>query len=436
MVLKPVRDVCTMSPMFAFMAVETDIPWPQEEMEIAFDGRSIRIRPGTDTRRADIAVEYGSGESLEDAVCIGNAFLSQLSWQTKMPIRVDQYCGASFPMSGISKLHSQHISSHFKLDFRPLPKTKRQRLALALFREAQGNKSVPYAVLGFYKIIKLLFPNDKKGQLQMEWIRNNVKDIKDFRAKSRLKELADSGEEVGKYIYVDVRCAIAHANQAPTVNPDDSKDLLQLHNDLPLVEALARIAIESEFEIKSDQTFREEHKYELKGFRPLLDSRLVKQLKKKPGVSTNVPRFEVSIKMRDKAQLSAFQHLVLKQIDSPTTGAIRLMLTTADGLVRVLLVLETTTTRLLFNPIDGVTVHDDGSITAIKYEMDRNTMVIDWLRNGATEVYSIDGNLLGRSDPFIPHNIDFNATLQSFHEAIESLRTEYSKRFFIGFGGK
>lgn len=95
-----------MSPMFAFMAVETDIPWPQEEMEIAFDGRSIRIRPGTDTRRADIAVEYGSGESLEDAVCIGNAFLSQLSWQTKMPIRVDQYCGASFPMSGISKLHS------------------------------------------------------------------------------------------------------------------------------------------------------------------------------------------------------------------------------------------------------------------------------------------------------------------------------------------
>lgn len=436
MVLWAVSGVSTMSPMFAFMAVETKIPWPQEEMVIHFHGRSITIRPGTETRRADIAVEYGSAESLEDAVCIGNAFLSQLSWQTKLPIRVDQYCGASFPMSGISKMHSQHISSNFKLDFRPLPKTKRQRLAFALFREAKGSKSVPYAVLGFYKIIKLLFPSDKKGQLQMEWIRKTVKDITDFRAKSRLKELTDAGEEIGKYLYADVRCSIAHANHEPTINPDDSKDLLQLHNDLPLVEALARIAIETEFEVKSNQTFRKEHEYELKGFRPLLDSRLLKQLQKKPGIITNVPRFEMSIKMRDKLQLSAFQHLILKQIDSPSTGAIRLMLSTGDDLVRVLLVLETTTTRLLFNPLDGVAVQDDGSETAIQYEMDRNTMVIDWLRNGSTEVYTIDGKLLGRSDPFIPHNIDIKATLQSFQEAIESLRVEYSKRFVIRLGGK
>jgi hypothetical protein len=56
--------------MFAFMAVETNIPWPEVEVTIDFHGHSMRLRPGTETRRADIAVEYGPGESLEDAVCV------------------------------------------------------------------------------------------------------------------------------------------------------------------------------------------------------------------------------------------------------------------------------------------------------------------------------------------------------------------------------
>jgi hypothetical protein len=414
--------------MYAFMAVETEIPWSAEEQSVQFDGHLIRIRPGTDSRRADIAVEYGPGQSLEDAVRIGNAFLSELAWQTKLPIRVEQHCGASFPDSGIGTLHSQHISEHFRLDFKPKLETKKQRLALSLFREAKGVKSVPYAVLGFYKIIRLLFPSDRKGQEQMLWINNNLNKITEYRAQSRLKDLSSSVADIGKYVYVDVRCALAHANQQPVVNPDDSRALLRLHQDLPLVEALAKIAIEHELGVQSEFSFRNDHKYELSGFLELLRWSL-KKLRQGRNVLTKVPRLQVSIRMRDKPQLSAFKNLELKQIDMPASDIVRLLLISQDALVQVLLCLDSKSTRMYFNPVEGARINDDGSAAAMQYNIDRNTIVMDWLCNGATEVVSSDGKLLARSDPFVPCNLNVSDTLQSFRESSDSYRSEYSRRF-------
>lgn len=82
--------------MYAVMAIETEIPWPEDELEILFQGRKIFLRPATEDRRADIVVSYLPGEELNDAACAGNAFLSQLAWQTKMAIRCEQYHGTTF----------------------------------------------------------------------------------------------------------------------------------------------------------------------------------------------------------------------------------------------------------------------------------------------------------------------------------------------------
>ena len=412
--------------MFAVLAVETEVPWVDAEIVTSFRGHTIHIRPRTETRRADIAVEY-EGE-LNDAVSIGQAFLSQLAWQTKSAIIVDQHMGTSFPMSGISVRHTRHVSNEFRMDFKPKGQDQRSRLALALYREAQNTRRFHYGALAFYKIVKLMFPGDKKGTKQIGWLNSVANRIDDWRAGPRIKELQDTGVDIGKYVYVDIRCSIAHAYSQPTVNPDDSKDNLRLHEDMPILEAFARIAIEDEFQVQTQRTVWKEHKYELRGFRPLLDSRMIKNLGPNRRSVVKVPRLFYSIKFQGKLQPELLKRLQVISIEWIVDGYLVFQLRSTDGLVTTKFGLNIKDDRLEFSPYQRIECIDNGTAHAINNAIERAQMNIDWFCNGATEIYSEQQQLLGTSDPFIPTNINSHATIKSFEFEISNLKMVRARR--------
>jgi hypothetical protein len=85
--------------------------------------------------------------------------------------------------------------------------------------------------------------------------------------------------------------------------------------------------------------------------------------------------------------------------------------------------------RLEFDPISDVRIHDDGSVEAIDHEIRRLRVIRAHLGNGRTEIYRADTrDRLGRTDPFIPFNIDLIETFESIDSALDRLDQEREKR--------
>jgi hypothetical protein len=126
------------------------------------------------------------------------------------------------------------------------PSDPRAKLAIALFREAISVASVPYEFLGYLKIINIRFD---KSRSQIQWINESLPLLTDTRAKSRIAELQRTEPDIGKYLYESGRCAVAHAFETPTVDPDLPGDFIRLSADMPVARALAKHFIVTEFSL-------------------------------------------------------------------------------------------------------------------------------------------------------------------------------------------
>lgn len=125
-------------------------------------------------------------------------------------------------------------------------------LALALFREGLSVNSVPFAFLSYFKVLNIVFTS---GQSQKDWINNNLVHVLYRPALDRLQELSKSDGDLGDYLYRRGRCAVAHANETPLVNPDSYEDKRRLELDLPLMKEIAALFIERELGVLSDSSF-------------------------------------------------------------------------------------------------------------------------------------------------------------------------------------
>jgi hypothetical protein len=124
------------------------------------------------------------------------------------------------------------------------PKAK---IALALYREAIGVRSTPYEFLGYFKIINTRYPSPAE---QVSWIKRTIPLLSDEDAKKRASDLSKAQADIGDYLYVSGRCAVAHAYSDPVVDPDNAEGVLRLSADMPLARALAEYLIEHEYGIR------------------------------------------------------------------------------------------------------------------------------------------------------------------------------------------
>ena len=115
-------------------------------------------------------------------------------------------------------------------------------LPLALYREGLSSGSVYYSFLSFYKVVQLAFK--EHGENIRTWVNENVRRL-GGEVTEWLKEEEIPENQIADHLWESGRCAIAHVNRDPVVDPDKPSDWRRISLSVPVVRGLARLAITS-----------------------------------------------------------------------------------------------------------------------------------------------------------------------------------------------
>ncbi len=419
--------------MWLVVGLDNGVPWPTAETRVTFEGHELLLRPETDTLAPSVVLKYEAPMSWEDALSLIHRFLSSLSWVERGRLEEIMVTGGSHPIGAGKPAHVRLVSSRFRADYLPAPANPKARLALALYRESMNVNTPAYQFLGFYKIINIVNSN---GNAQKAWISVTVDRLEDHTAQSRMAELRADSENIGEYLYVSGRCAVAHAFNDPVVDPDDPRDTIRLKKDLPLMKALAEYCVEHELGVASLRAIWHEHLYELDGFRRLFGDAVIKALKNREAVSIEIfptlPR--LSLRLRDRGNFDAFENLHARPI-ACSNGRVVLQCESKDGLFRAEVGLNFDAEHLEFDPTTAVIIRDDGSTLPLQKALDRLGFIKALYWNSELEVWDAEhGILLGRCDAFVPENIDFRATDEYLSRIAAQFMAEIERRRQEGSG--
>jgi hypothetical protein len=242
------------------LAVKPHFSWPNKQVEIEFENRKIVLQPCSADRSCTVSVFDENGLSFEEGGKIIYRFLSRLSWSENAGIEELFIGGSNMPKRpGLLGKGSYGHSGWTQIDpwdylYLPIPKNEKAERALAVYREAMSVNSIPYAFLGFFKVLNILHTT---GQPQKEWINANLVEIKYDPEKKRLLELQKTESNIGSYLYHQGRCAVAHSFSDDVVNPDNYLDKKRLESDLSLMKKIADVCIEKEFQVMSYSSYLE-----------------------------------------------------------------------------------------------------------------------------------------------------------------------------------
>jgi hypothetical protein len=121
--------------------------------------------------------------------------------------------------------------------------------------------ALPYAVLGFYKILESAHPNGvKRGEKLEQEIAEQL-----TACQINLIELREIGfdrnsspKDIATFLYKSGRQAIAHANMKPTINPDNVGEQRQMSVAASILQAAARSCIKTQFQIGTSRWDQED----------------------------------------------------------------------------------------------------------------------------------------------------------------------------------
>jgi len=412
--------------------VRSQMAWPSVVTEVVFRGRTIFLIPWADAGGAvglmypAAAVRLDDGEDADAGQLLISHFLSSLAWAHGQSIEVDQWSGGNIPRSMGGFNGPYILARDFIHPYVPDPIDTKVRLALGFYREGLGLNNAAYACLSFFKVLNIFM---NKGDDQIAWIAATIPKIKDHRAKSRISFLENSGLELGQYLYVTNRCAVAHAF-GRTANPEDPADMRRMRQDLPVVRALAEYAIEYHFGVKSSRTIYNEHLYELEGFTQIFGTENVAAIKACGKLDLNIvqvlPRLKVTLAGSEGYSTLANLN---SEIVSISDGHVDVRCTSDDGLTGIMIRLNFADERLQIDVNQGLVAGDDGSAGAARGCAVTLLFIRDYILNGILEVWdSGQQKLLGRCNAFIPTNIDLGATKKAYDEQIRGLQAKADLR--------
>jgi len=387
--------------------ITQSIAWTNKRATVEYGGRTYVLLPEDEKLYPAIALR-GDPDTARRAIL---ELASALAWVEHGAVTIESWGGGSHPFRIGKRIGGQITAAKFQIDYLPAPAEKNQKLALAMYHEGTSlvHVHVAYSFLSFYKIVNLV--SGITGKEQIAWINSNTGAIGNHRTSERLKQLQKDGHSIGEYIYQSCRCAIAHAGDPrnPVIDPHDIEDQKRLYADLPLVIALAQVALEKELGIKSTHTVYNEHRYELSGFEPFLDRTLVEKLKAgetPEGGTINIPP-SFSVRMSGKAPYAVLEG-VTPQPATVQNGVLAIPCLSKSKRVMVIIVLDFPNYRLRAEVGNPEGIEDDGSAEFIDEMIEINEFFWDWNCNGKLEVWSDEGECLGRCDAFMPVNVMLN----------------------------
>lgn len=320
----------SMRPGYYVMGLNSGMEWVSEEQAISYHGHELRLRPETNDAAPSIVVEISDSLSQLDAEKILREFLSGYSWIRGTGVsELFSSFNSAAPVT-IGKSQCRMINDA-PVEHIPALNDPKARLALALYREAMAVNLIPYKLLGFFKVLNVVFPN---GPAQKEWINSVLEELNDSQVVLRISEIRSNEGDVGYYLYTSGRCAVAHAYNDPLVNPDAPDDLRRLSKDLPVVKALAETLIEKKLGVRSYSTILEEHLYELEGFRDLFGERVVQLIKAGDSVCLDdvFDSKRLSIRLQGIESIESFESVVVTKAVA-ADGIVQLCFQNLGGLL-------------------------------------------------------------------------------------------------------
>ena len=406
-------------------AVSTSVPWPQSELHITFEGVEIDILPETEESMPSVRINlHDHSMDLEQGRALLRRFFSSLSWSKNGYIREISTIRSSGKIPIIGKnVDTSIITSRFDDDYIPVASNDEQRLALALYREAQYLNSTPYKYLAYFKILNI---KNRSAKEQKVWINDNLSRLRNHGNLSLLEKLQTTESDIGSYLYSSGRCALAHAyDKDNLVNPDDSADLIRISEELGFIKELAEIFIELELGIKSRRTFYSEHLYELEGIKKIIPSNVVNALKTRTGVEIDGLTFpNLSVGEQRSNTLETFRNMkvVGKRINA---CELELQLLDQNANLRIFIAFDFKNERLKWDLFNSVLISSTPSAKRCEALIDLSKLRIQMLKNGRFAIYdSEDNSLLGRTDEFIPVNIDLGKSINNIEQEILNLKRE------------
>jgi len=313
--------------------------------------------------------------------------------------------GGNLPrMMGLTNKSGIAIRDTFDLsDLQQIP-DDRGRLALALMREGRGLNHPAYAFLSFFRVLEIAISNN---QARRQWATDNIDNIDGHQAKEALGKLRESVPgDIGTHLYESGRCAIAHAKAAPVINPDDPRDARRLQSELPIIQALAVLAIEQHLGIQTSHTMWNEHIYELRGWKPVFGDALI------AGVLAGDPPPEdqqvdaplLNVRLRRSAPFTPLEGMHPLQAGFQH-GKIEVVYQSEDGLVDLVFWLNFAEERLQFDIEHSIVARDDGSVAAARNGKELDRFFRDYFLNGEIQMWNAENSsLVSRCDAFIPMN--------------------------------
>lgn len=386
--------------------IQTTSFWPDTSQKVRYRGEIIWILPIMNGYFPSVAMKVPAGKTRDECAAIIMRFLSTLSWVQRQGIIVDGIGGGNLPRPmGREMSRGFSISNEFDLSYFPEPTDERALLALALMREGRGLNHPAYSFLSYYRVTEVALPN---GRLRGTWITEHIDLIEDHRAKEVIASLQGSGvTDVGKHLYEMNRQAIAHASEHPIIDPDDPAHARRLWSEIPIMMALAELAIEEVLGVERPTTVYRKHLYELAGFKeifgPDIVARIIAGIPPEEGLLVDIPTMSVQIRQRDPyAPLARLTPIHVGQEGS----VVHLVMQSPDRFARIGFVLDFANERLHFDEFEGLAPLDDGSADAAEAIAELRRFHKDYFGNGQLHIYNVEtGALLSRKDAYIPVNM-------------------------------
>jgi hypothetical protein len=239
-------------------AVKPKFSWPNKSIELTFENKKLVLSPITDEHAPAVSLYDDAGITFEAGGTFLCRFLSRLAWSMDAGISNNFFTGSNNPEHPglLGRLNYPEFGwlscEPWQQLYIPKISTPLAELAIALYREGMSVDSIPFSFLSFFKILNI---QHKNGGVQQTWINDNLNKVSGVLEIQRLQELQISHQNIGKYLYEQGRCAVAHAYNTPIVNPDNYSDSRRLELDLPLIKELANIYIEDEFGVLTKYSF-------------------------------------------------------------------------------------------------------------------------------------------------------------------------------------
>jgi len=165
----------------------------------------------------------------EQTYRIINKFLNNYGWANHCSFDYRGFCGFGLKDTiDLMKIEPRYIvpriDRNLTLDFNTIidAHTSELGIALSLYNEAKFTQNVFYKFFCFWKILSIKNPNRPKENAS-DFINRMIK-AKKIYTDGFIKDLLTKKINIGKHLYENFRCAIAHISRSPIKLSNNSSD--------------------------------------------------------------------------------------------------------------------------------------------------------------------------------------------------------------------